>query len=36
MQLEDQTITIDLNEYFLGNVGKIVGILRSWIETEEM
>jgi len=36
MQLEDQTITIDLNEYFLGNVGKIVGILRSWIETEEV
>ena len=36
MQLEDQTITIDLNEYFLGNVGKIVGILRSLIETEEM
>ncbi|XZN95277.1 MAG: hypothetical protein ACM65K_20770 [Microcoleus sp.] len=34
MQLEDQTITIDLNEYFLGNVGKIVGILRSLIETE--
>ena len=36
MQLEDQTITIDLNEYFLGNVGKIVGILKSLIETEEM
>lgn len=36
MQLEDQTITIDLNEYFLGNLGKIVGILRSLIETEEM
>lgn len=36
MQLEDQTITIDLNEYFLGNVGKIVGILRSLIETEDM
>lgn len=36
MQLEEQTITIDLNEYFLGNVGKIVGILRSLIETEEM
>ncbi|OCQ92454.1 hypothetical protein BCD67_07295 [Oscillatoriales cyanobacterium USR001] len=36
MQLEDQTITIDLSEYFLGNVGKIVGILRSLIETEEM
>ena len=35
MQLEDQTITIDLSEYFLGNVGKIVGILRSLIETEE-
>lgn len=36
MQLEEQIITIDLNEYFLGNVGKIVGILRSLIETEEM
>jgi hypothetical protein len=36
MQLEEQTITIDLNEYFLGNVGKIVGILRSLIEAEEM
>ncbi|MEG4918223.1 hypothetical protein [Microcoleus sp. B7-D4] len=36
MQLEDQTITIDLNEYFLGNVGKIVGILRSLIETEDI
>lgn len=35
MQLEDQTITIDLNEYFLGNVGKIVGILKSLIETDE-
>lgn len=34
MELEDQTITVDLNEYFLGNLGKIMGILRSFIETE--
>ncbi len=32
MQLEDQTISIDLNEYFVGNLGKIIGILRSFIE----
>ena len=32
MQLEDQTISIDLNEYFVGNLGKILGILRSFIE----
>lgn len=33
MQLEEQTITLDLNEYFLGNIGKIIGILISFIET---
>ena len=32
MQLEDQTISIDLNEYFVGNPGKIIGILKSFIE----
>ncbi|MDY6783894.1 MAG: hypothetical protein SW833_15345 [Cyanobacteriota bacterium] len=32
MQLEEKTITIDLSEYFLGNVAKIIGILRSFIE----
>ena len=32
MQLEDQTISLDLNEYFVGNLGKIIGILRSFIE----
>ncbi len=31
MELEGQTIAIDLNEYFLGNLGKIIGILRSFI-----
>ncbi|MEQ9355937.1 hypothetical protein [Coleofasciculus chthonoplastes] len=35
MQLEDQIITIDLNEYFLGNVGKVIGILRSFIGMDE-
>jgi hypothetical protein len=33
MELEGQTISIDLNEYFLGNVGKILGILKSFIES---
>lgn len=33
MKLESQTIAIDLNEYFLGNLGKIIGILRSFIES---
>ena len=32
MQLENQTISIDLNEYFVGNLGKIIGILKSFIE----
>ena len=32
MQLEDQTISLDINEYFVGNLGKIIGILRSFIE----
>ena len=33
MKLEGQVIEIDLNEYFLNNVGKILGILRSGIES---
>jgi hypothetical protein len=33
MQLEGQTISIDINEYFLANVGKIIGILKSFIES---
>jgi len=33
MQLEGKVISIDLNEYFLNNVGKILGILRSGIES---
>jgi hypothetical protein len=32
MQIEGQIITIDLSEYFLGNLGKIIGILRSFLE----
>ncbi|HAG81831.1 MAG TPA: hypothetical protein DCL61_11845 [Cyanobacteria bacterium UBA12227] len=32
LQLADQTLEIDLTEYFLNNVGKIVGILRKFIE----
>ncbi|TAE61216.1 MAG: hypothetical protein EAZ87_02845 [Nostocales cyanobacterium] len=33
MQLQETTITIDLNEYFLANVGKIIGILMNFIES---
>lgn len=33
LELEGQTISIDLNEYFLGNLGKILGILKSFIES---
>ncbi|MGD1716049.1 hypothetical protein [Dapis sp. BLCC M172] len=35
MELEGQTITIDLNEYFLGNLGQIIGILKSFLEMED-
>ncbi len=35
MQLQEQTITIDLTEYFLGNLGKIIGILMSFLKEEE-
>jgi hypothetical protein len=33
MHLREKTVEIDLNEYFLNDVGKILGILRSFIET---
>ena len=33
MKLEGQVIEIDLNEYFLNNVGKILGIFRNGIES---
>lgn len=33
MRLEGQVIEIDLNEYFLNNVGQILGILKSAIES---
>jgi hypothetical protein len=32
MQLEEQTITIDLTEYFLGNLSKIIGILIHFLQ----
>lgn len=35
MKLVGQTIEIDLNEYFLSNVGKILGILRTCIESSQ-
>ena len=31
LQLENQTIYIDLREYYLNNVNKILGILSSFI-----
>ncbi|MDY7013514.1 MAG: hypothetical protein SVX43_07880 [Cyanobacteriota bacterium] len=34
MQLNERVITIDLSEYFLGDLGKIMGILKSFIEGE--
>lgn len=33
MRIEGQVIEIDLNEYFLNQVGKILGILKSGIES---
>ena len=33
MRLTGQILEIDLNEYFLNNVGQILGILRSFIES---
>ncbi|NES69711.1 MAG: hypothetical protein F6K24_33110 [Okeania sp. SIO2D1] len=35
LELEGQTITIDINEYFLGNLGQIIGIMKSFIELED-
>ncbi len=32
MRLTGQTIEIDLNEYFISDIGKILGILRSFID----
>ncbi len=34
MELEEKIITIDLNEYFLGNVGKIIGIIINCIQKQ--
>ena len=35
MKLKGQVIEIDLNEYFLNNVAKILGILRSGLESNK-
>jgi hypothetical protein len=35
MQLEEAVITIDLNEYFVGNTDKIIGILIHFIESAQ-
>jgi hypothetical protein len=32
LQLNDKIITVDLDEYFINNVSKILGILRSFVE----
>lgn len=32
LKLEDQTVYVDLKEYYLVNVGKILGILLSMIQ----
>ena len=34
MKLFDQVVKVDPNEYFLNNVGKLMEILRSFIESE--
>ncbi|NEQ41481.1 MAG: hypothetical protein F6K40_36925 [Okeania sp. SIO3I5] len=34
MKLFDQVVEVDPNEYFLNNIGKLIGILRSFIESE--
>lgn len=36
MKLEGQIISIDLNEYYLNNVGKLLGILKSCIESNNL
>ncbi|MCH2049080.1 MAG: hypothetical protein MK289_11515 [Trichodesmium sp. ALOHA_ZT_67] len=35
MKLFDQVVRVDPNEYFLNNIGKLMGILRSFIESED-
>ncbi len=32
MRLEEKTIEVDLNEYFLNQIGKILGILSLGLE----
>jgi len=34
MKLFDKVVEVDPNEYFLNNIGKLMGILRSFIESE--
>lgn len=34
MQLQEQTIEVDLNEYFINQVGKILGILSLGLKDE--
>ncbi|MDY6783188.1 MAG: hypothetical protein SW833_11715 [Cyanobacteriota bacterium] len=36
MRLEGKTISVDLNEYFLNNVGKLLGILKHCIESSHL
>jgi hypothetical protein len=35
LKLTEQRIEVDLDEYFINNVGKILGILRSFIDSEQ-
>ena len=35
LKLTEQRIEVDLDEYFINNVGKILGILRSFIDSRE-
>ena len=35
LKLTEQRIEVDLDEYFINNVGKILGILRSFIDSGE-
>jgi hypothetical protein len=35
MKLFDRVVKVDPNEYFLNNIGKLMGILRSFIESED-
>jgi hypothetical protein len=35
LQLTDQRIEIDLNEYFLSNIGQVLGILHYFVEQVE-